>query len=230
VAECLENADVFWNETPEAGPETIPQAIRYGVEAGRPLASWLDAGTLSRVEKLAETLDVPAQLLAAVRPWLACQLLQNAAREQAGIPFSNGVESVLANRARQLGIAVHHEFATLEEVMKSFVGLSSEAEIGYLSYYLDELEELPEACKARRARWARGDLALDERRAERTEARYPAFYEELVVSRNLRWVRRIEEVTASGKGAFLLIGTGHLVGPGNLIALLAERNLSSARL
>ena len=229
IEALVAEAEVFWSETPAAGPDAVPLAIQYGVVAGRPLASWIDDVTLSRVERLAEKLDVAAPMLSAVRPWLACQLLQNAQRERDGIPFSNGCEPVLAGVAEAAGVAICHEFPTLEAVMQSFIELSPQAEADYLSYYLDELEAAPEVADARRLRWEAGDLEGEDSIAEKTTARYPVFYEELVITRNRRWIPRVEELAANGERAFLLIGTGHLVGPGNVVVLLAGRGLRLAR-
>jgi len=229
IEALVAEAEVFWSETPAAGPETVPLAIQYGVVTGRPLASWIDEKTLSRVEQLAQELDVAASMLSAVRPWLAWQLLQNAQRERAGIPFSNGCEPVLNGVAEERGVRICHEFPTIESVMQSFVQLSAEAEAGYLSYNLDELEAEPEVAATRRQRWELGDLEGEDALSERVAVLYPAFYDELVVARNRAWIGRVEEAVSEGR-AFLLIGTGHLVGPGNVVALLAERGLRFARL
>ena len=219
LSECA----VFWNETPESGPDTIPLAIQYGVVTGRPLASWLDGQTLSRVERLAQVMDFDAAMLSAVRPWLACQLLQNRARERAGIPFSNGCDPVLSKLAEDRGMTVRHEFETLESLMKRLISLSLEAEAGYLNYYMDELQAAEGTEQTRHNRWADGDILEEDRTGRTTAARYPEFYSEMVIARNEDWIPRLEAALSSAGATFFLIGTGHLVGPENLIALARGR-------
>jgi uncharacterized protein YbaP (TraB family) len=52
----------------------------------------------------------------------------------------------------------------------------------------------------------------------------------MVVARNRAWLPRVEELVRENARAFLLIGTGHLVGPGNLIDLLSERGFTPERI
>jgi uncharacterized protein YbaP (TraB family) len=53
-------------------------------------------------------------------------------------------------------------------------------------------------------------------------------YERIVFrERNQRWAKTLEPVLSSG-GAFVAVGVGHLLGPGNLIELLREHGFSIA--
>ena len=46
--------------------------------------------------------------------------------------------------------------------------------------------------------------------------------------RNRAWVPQIEQLHADG-GAFVAVGAGHLVGPANVVDLLAERGFTVTR-
>jgi len=58
-------------------------------------------------------------------------------------------------------------------------------------------------------------------------ADYPAFYEHLVVGRNRAWVGRIQEMMREGAAAFVVVGTGHLVGSEGLPVLLERAGIAA---
>lgn len=226
----LDSSRSFWNEAPGLGPESQALAIKYGVDTTAPLATRLEAEDRRRVEAAAALTGTPAALLAPVRPWLAAQLLRMAAESAAGTPQESSAEAVLTARARQLGIPVHSEFATPEALFRWFAALPPPAEVEYLRLTLDDLDAGPDAAAARHQRWAAGDLAFEEEHALPVSHAYPAFYEYMVVSRNRDWVPRIEELLHSRVPAFIVAGTGHLLGPSNLLDLLAAAGLPPGRI
>lgn len=57
---------------------------------------------------------------------------------------------------------------------------------------------------------------------------FPAYIDSILGRRNRAWVPQIEKLHADG-GAFIAVGAGHLVGPGNLVTLLTERGFVITR-
>lgn len=57
---------------------------------------------------------------------------------------------------------------------------------------------------------------------------FPAYLDSILGRRNRAWVPQIEKLHADG-GAFIAVGAGHLVGPGNLNGLLTERGFVITR-
>jgi len=52
---------------------------------------------------------------------------------------------------------------------------------------------------------------------------YPQIEDRLLRQRNLDWVKKIEEMMAKDKNIFIIVGVGHLIGPGSVVALLKEK-------
>lgn len=57
---------------------------------------------------------------------------------------------------------------------------------------------------------------------------YPAYLDALLGKRNRAWVPQIEKLHGEG-GAFVAVGAGHLVGPDNVLDLLAQRGFQIFR-
>lgn len=64
--------------------------------------------------------------------------------------------------------------------------------------------------------------------AKRKPETFPAYLDAILGKRNRAWIPQIEKLHADG-GAFIAVGAGHLVGPGNVNTLLAERGYTVTR-
>lgn len=81
------------------------------------------------------------------------------------------------------------------------------------------------------AAWSRGDLARLEQQFLAPLSAAPALRAALLVDRNARWADLLDRQLADMPGiAFVAVGSGHLVGPGNLLADLAARGWQVGRL
>jgi uncharacterized protein YbaP (TraB family) len=226
---CLAEATEFWHETPEVTPETQAMALVHGMDASRPLDSFLTPELRSRVASAAAELGVTPALLAPMRPWLAGQILRGAADARRGLDRTTAPESVLRVRAVALGLPVKAEFPTAEDVMGFFGGLPPDAETQWLAVELDEIASDPAVDIARARSWLEGDIAGEVDRALALHRNYPAFYEHLAVARNRAWVPRIQAMLDRGVHAFIVVGIGHMVGPGSLVQQLADAGIAVNR-
>ena len=53
----------------------------------------------------------------------------------------------------------------------------------------------------------------------------PEIYQRVLVERNQRWLPKIEELAAGDYPAIVIVGTGHLVGPDSVVAMLEAKGL-----
>lgn len=215
----LEQCNEFWNEVPELGPEVQALAVKYGVDPAAPLASWLSERDLARVDAAAEATGTNRALLVPVRPWLAGQILKMASESRAGLQPAHA-EHVLTKEAERLGIAVHSEWAPPDGPMLAFSSMPCDAEVQYLRWILDSVEAGADAMVRFAEACAKGDLAASEEDTEAMRANYPAFHRHLVVERNHAWMPRIGEMFEKRTRAFIVMGSGHLVGNDGVVDLL----------
>ena len=52
---------------------------------------------------------------------------------------------------------------------------------------------------------------------------YPQIENRLIRQRNIQWVKKIEEMMAEDKNIIIIVGAGHLIGPGSVVALLKQK-------
>jgi hypothetical protein len=221
VCTCQE----FWNEVAPIPLEAQTLAAKYGVDPAAPLQSWLTDDDRSRLEEAAAKVGANPALLAPLRPWLAAQLLKMALETQAGSVHEHSAEEVLAARARDCGIPVHSEFPTADAVFGMFAGFPRDAEVEYLRFTLDDVEDGPETFLRDARATSGGDLTAIETKAASMRERYPALHNELAVARNRAWVPRIQAMAAASTRAFIVVGAGHMVGADSVRELLAEAGL-----
>lgn len=215
-------SDVFWNEVPKMGTETQALAITYGLDPAAPLATWLTPEDLARVEAAAEAVAANPQILAAVRPWLAAQLLNMAAQSLAGLHGEYSAEEHLTATAERAGVPVQSEFATPEAVFKSFSSWPREVEIDRLRYTLAELESGAGSLRHQADAWLKADRKYGEELDAVFRRDFPGVYDHLVVRRNRAWIERIADMLVTETSAFIVVGGGHLVGPA-AVPILLER-------
>jgi uncharacterized protein YbaP (TraB family) len=230
IERLVTEADVFWNEVPEITSDDLALAPRYGIDAAKPLAVWLTASDLERVDAAAAVVGADAQLLRPLRPWLCAQVLRQAAQSAAGLAPENAAESVLANVARNANVPVYSEMPTAEDAFALFSSLGREAEVALVSMWLDEIEDGLDAMVREAEAVASGDASVGERFVERMRSRYPALYGPLIVERNERWAGRISGMLERGERAFIYVGSAHLAGPDSIQGMLSAAGIATAQL
>jgi uncharacterized protein YbaP (TraB family) len=216
----LEHCDEYWKEAPEMGPDVQALAMKYGVDAAAPLATWLSEAERARVDAAAEATKTNRGLLAACRPWLAAQILKMAHESRAGVQAEQSAENVLSKEAQRIGIPVRSEFGSAEGAMRIFAGMPRDAEVQYLRWTLDSVEAGPEQMARFAEAVAKGDLVASEGDTEAMRRNYPALHEYLVADRNRAWIARIREMFANRTRAFIVMGGGHLVSHDGVVELL----------
>jgi uncharacterized protein YbaP (TraB family) len=203
--------------------------VRYGIDPAAPLADWLTPEDRGRVDAVASEAGLDRAILAPLRPWLASQVLTMASESKRGIDRESSPEAVLRALAQRRGLRVRHEFPTPESVARFFSELPRAAEVELLRVTLDNLQAHPERDRQRAAAWLEGDLDLEHAHAVEARRRYPAFYEHLALARNRAWLPRVTALLDVGNRAFLVVGVGHVVGPGSLIEEIEAAGMRARR-
>jgi hypothetical protein len=219
---ALKRADDIWFELPidaKSEVETAQLAIQAGsLPPAASLFKLLNADDSALLAKVAQDYDISPALLDRLKPWLAEITVSAGAYRRAGADAGSGVEKTLAGLAIQ---AEHRAFESPAEQI-AFLAQGDDAEqITSLHETLEELETTPDAYKALLDAWMAGDIdALDREALEPLRKSSPELFRRLVTERNARWTAVLERRLKGRGRTVVVVGVGHLIGPGGLPARL----------
>lgn len=158
--------------------------------------------------------------------WAAAMLLSAATQRASNVSEGNGVEPTLTTRFRAAGKTVEG-LETVEAQFGAFDTLPEASQRRLLGEVIADAGEMPVMLDTIVKAWMKGDLdAIARADADRRKPD-PMVEAAVLVARNKAWVKRIE--TMHGR-PFIAVGTAHLAGTDNLIALLQARGFTVTRL
>lgn len=220
---AIAQADDIWFELPvdaKTEAETAKLATQLGMLApDQSLFRLLPPADSQRLMRVAQAYDVAPMLLDRLQPWLAEVALAGAAYRKAGADTSQGVEQRLAAAAPPS--AQRRAFETPAQQLKIFADTPLPEQIASLRQTLKEMEEKPDEFAILVRAWNAADMATLDREALAPLRRAsPDLFRRVVTERNERWLKALDE-RLKGKGrTVVVVGVGHLVGPGGLPARL----------
>jgi uncharacterized protein YbaP (TraB family) len=234
LKDALTGADELWFEIP-LDPAALLDASRMALAQGmlpedQALSAQLSPVGQQRLAQEALALNLPLDALQHLRPWLADLTLSQAASARDGATADQGVERQLADAAPQ---ASRHALETPVQQIAIFAGASPQAQKASLEDTLRELVEDPGEMRRLIDAWRAGDVAAIDREGVQDLARVsPELFKALITDRNAAWVRTlIQRLNAppahDGRpdAVVVVVGAGHLVGPGGVPALLRARGV-----
>jgi uncharacterized protein YbaP (TraB family) len=149
------------------------------------------------------------------------------------LPMTPPMDSWLVGRAQVAGKPIHY----LETVGDQIAMIDPWMTAADIKAMLDNPELSKQSATTLLAAYLAGDgdtlgaMFEDQtlwRAAGRKPETFPAYLDALLANRNRAWVPQLEQLHAGG-GAFVAVGAGHLVGPGNVLDLLAARGFQITR-
>jgi uncharacterized protein YbaP (TraB family) len=231
LKQALAGADELWFETP-IDPAALLEAQRGALAQGllpadKSLSALLSPTGKARLHREAEALRLPEPQLDRLRPWLAELTIGEAAYARDGATPDQGVERRLADAAPQ---ASRHAFETPAQQIAMFAGQPEAAQVSSLEDTLRDLEDDPGQARRLIDAWEKSDLkALEKEGLEELKHDSPQMFDALLTRRNAAWMRVLTERLGGrppqGRPTriVVVVGVGHLVGPGGLPALLRDK-------
>jgi uncharacterized protein YbaP (TraB family) len=224
LKDALADADELWFEIPldpadqlEAGRQVLARGL---LPEGQTLSALLpDDAARAKLKAAADELHVPMAQLERLRPWLAELTLSAAAYARDGATADQGVERQLAQAAAPQ--ARRRAFETMDQQLAMFADAAVTEQVVSLMDTLREIQDDPGLYRSLTAAWIKGDLkAIDKEALQPLRRASPLLFKILLTDRNAAW-RKILMARLQGEGkVVVVVGIGHLVGPGGLPELL----------
>ncbi len=223
IERLLPDCSSIWTETNNVYRK--PQAAliqRYGMDAKRPLDTWLDARDKVRLARAAADCKVNANELAPYEPWIVGSLLQESFYRVSGWSGKSARE-VLTAHAAHAGLSLYCEFKAKDDVFAWFGAMTPLQNTQFLRYALDEILAGPEADARIFTAWRAGRRGPAEAEVRRYERAYPALAERLTLARNRAWLPRLESMLDTPGTPLVVVGLYHMVGASGLLALARQK-------
>jgi uncharacterized protein YbaP (TraB family) len=211
--------------------ERLEAIHRYGMlPPERTLREVVAPGTWSLLLPYLRAHGQPVEMMSRMRPWLVAQQVAQLEFAAAGTSPESGVDAWFLRRAVAEGKPVA-QLETLEEQLALFGALPGSVEEALLREVLEQSAVFRETIHAILWAWEHGEEArlLDLLLGSRDDPRLEAFHQAVFVARNQRMAARLAALAADGRARFVVVGTGHLIGPGNVPALLAAYGFAVER-
>jgi uncharacterized protein YbaP (TraB family) len=152
-------------------------------------------------------------------PWFVAVSLTMQALQEAGFSADHGIDEYFKRRAGERSVVA---LETVDEQLDVFAAMSPEDEEAMLRETLEDLDEQSDQLGRAFELWRAGDAdELDRLLLAPMRSEQPELYEKLFAARNRRMLEVLERLTGQRPARyFVVVGAGHLVGPGGLVDLL----------
>jgi hypothetical protein len=195
---------------------------------GRTLHDIMGAARYAHAQALAHDVGLDLSTFDQFAPWFAAEAISQMQLMQLGFDPSSGVEMYFLGRARTDGKSIAG-LETAHDQLALFEGMPMETQANYLLSSLEQAHDLPKDVNDMVRAWQRGDTSWFETEMKSDLGRDPAVYQSLLVSRNRKWIARIERLLDDDENYLVIVGTAHLVGRDSVIDLLKKDGISAVQ-
>jgi uncharacterized protein YbaP (TraB family) len=230
IQRALDEAIELWVETPPADlsapqPGAFPAVAELGYDRELDLFQILPPDLSKRVEDYAIRLELPRERLSPMKPWLAREAIQRAwVAKNGGAPGALTTkplpDQTIIARMKAKGVPIRSEFASLDDVLRSFATMSEQGQFEYLRNLLDYFDGEQSSANDDVAGWIYGKPS--ERLVREQKEKTPALYAAMHFERNNWWAETIDRMLGERGTRFVLVGLNHVLGPDS-IQISAER-------
>ena len=214
---------------PEAAAAMIGRAVATD---GIPLSKRLGPADARRLERRLEAAGLSLALAESYDPWFVALMLGNVS-DGSGYSSTAGVDQQLFARAgldakERLGLE------TVDDQVEALDGLPLKDQLAFLRDALDDGED-GIGLATLVAAWRAGDADALAALVTSGIGGTPGLRRRVLTDRNARWIPQIEALldrtSADGtpEDVLVVVGAGHLVGPGSVVEMLEARGLTVTR-
>jgi hypothetical protein len=176
----------------------------------------------SVLKKRMTDLGMPMEHFARFKPWFLAVALTTLELQRLGFSPAFGIDVHFYGRAgsdeKEIGFLEPVEFQ-LDLLGK----MNAHDQKAFLSQTLKDLDVAARMADDMLKYWKKGETDNLYSILFKSFEDYPQIENRLLRRRNKDWIDKIEEMMAEDKNIFIVVGAGHLIGPGSVVALLKEK-------
>jgi len=176
--------------------------------------------TRQRLEAFCEKYGVPAMAMSKMKPWAAAMMISTIPLMKSGMEMSLGIDKHFLDKAEKAAKRVV-EIESADEQMKLVSGIT--AEMLEKSVAASAKQDPEEYGKRLQQTWISGDTGQMEKIMREQTSDAVEFAKAMVEDRNQHMADVAEKFLKGKEQAFVVVGAGHMVGPGGMVRLLEKR-------
>ena len=176
--------------------------------------------TRQRLEAFCEKYGLPAMAMSKMKPWAAAMMVSTLPLMKSGMEMNLGIDKYFLDKAEKANKRVV-EIESADEQMKLVSGIT--AEMLEKSVAASAQQDPEEYGKRLQQAWMRGDAGQMEKIMREQTSDAVEFAKAMVEDRNLHMADAAEQFLKGKEQAFVVVGAGHMVGPGGVVRILEKR-------
>ena len=172
-------------------------------------------------EKLAD-LGLPMETFVRFKPWFLAVTLTTLELQRLGFSPLSGIDVHYYGRAQSDEKELDF-FESIDYQLGLLGNMGADDQESFLGQTLKDLEIAAQMADDMMRYWQNGQVEKLHALLFKSFEDYPEIENRLLLQRNKDWVEKIEVMLAEPENVFVVVGAGHLVGPGSVVELLRQK-------
>ena len=206
-----------------ADPAVQARMLSMGLyPEGQSLFQHISTPMRNDLQKRMTNLGLPLEQFARFKPWLLAVTLTTLELQRLGFSPAYGIDVHYFGRARTDKKKIDF-FESIEYQLSLLGEMGAEDQKAFLGQTLKDLEIAAEMAGDMMDYWRKGQADKLYKLLFQSFEGYPEIEDRLLLQRNQDWVKKIETLLVEPEDVFVVVGAGHLIGPGSVVDLLKQK-------
>ena len=189
---------------------------------GQTLEQQVSKQTYSLLQQKVSELGLQVEIFNQFKPWLCALTLTSMELQRLGFNPNYGIDMHFFDRAKQDGKEMRF-LETTDDQLGLFTAMSKQEEDSFLAKVLEELDTMRVKIIEMINAWKSGDSDKLASMVKMEFEGYPEVYAKMLVERNQKWVKHIEDLSGQDGNSLVVVGAAHLVGDDSILKLLKKK-------
>ena len=196
---------------------------------GTTLKEHITTAAYAKAESFCKERNYPLEQYQFFKPTFLVMTLTVSEMNKIGADPQKGIDNFFKEKAMQDGKALG-SLETVDQQLSLLTSMDASLGSDQILESIGELKQMEVMLGELLAVWKKGDEAKMEELYIKDLKLYPKLYQTLIVDRNNKWARNIEEYLNGSVNTMVVVGAAHLIGADGLVNLLRKRGYKVVKL
>jgi uncharacterized protein YbaP (TraB family) len=211
-------------------PEYMEKFLSLAIyNDGTTLKEHITTAAYAKAESFCKERNYPLEQYQFFKPTFLVMTLTVSEMNNIGADPQKGIDNFFKEKAMQDGKALG-SLETVDQQLSLLTSMDASLGSDQILESIGELKQMEVMLGELLAVWKKGDEAKMEELYIKDLKLYPKLYQTLIVDRNNKWARNIEEYLNGSGNTMVVVGAAHLIGADGLVNLLRKRGYKVVKL